>query len=178
MRKRIDNFPRNGSQRRIKDVYFGLAGADSALSEQSKYSLYKRFEYLKSALQNFRLYVAYEDSLINEEAIKKSERERGQFEYDKKESISKAENEKKSAIAAAENHKQRIIIWSVIILMIIILLFFISLTLYNRFKTTNRQKKIIEKQKKIIHLKNSEICTVNNLCKTYSNCHSPSTKSG
>jgi type VI protein secretion system component VasK len=77
------------------------------------------------------------------------------YEYDKKEAILKAESQK-------EKEKQQLIIYSICIGLFLVLIF--TGFIFNRFKVTQRQKRLIEikeketqAQKELIEEKNEEI---------------------
>jgi len=117
----------------IKNSYGNLALADSALGNY------------KSAYENYKMYILYRDSLINEENSKKTVQQQMQFEFDKKEALTKADQEKKDAIATEEKEKQSLMLSSVMAGLILVVSF--SGFIYNRFRVTKKQKNIIEKQK-------------------------------
>ena len=95
----------------IRESYYNVAELDSV---QGNY---------KSAYENYKMYIIYNDSLLNEENTKKSVRIAMQYEFDKKETQAKAEQDKKDAVAAAESRKQRIILFSVIGGLLLVVLF-------------------------------------------------------
>ena len=74
---------RIGNKELIRDSYNALAATDSALGD------------FKSAFTNHKYYVLYADSLVNEENTKKTVRIQMQYEFDKKETATKAEQDKK-----------------------------------------------------------------------------------
>ncbi|MEP7106993.1 MAG: adenylate/guanylate cyclase domain-containing protein [Ferruginibacter sp.] len=86
-----------GNTEDIKESYRNLAGLDSA---QGNY---------KQSLEHYKLYISYRDSLFNEENTKKLVQSLMQFDFDKKESIAKAEQEKKDAVALKELQKQKLV---------------------------------------------------------------------
>ncbi len=81
----------------IKNGYAGLTALDSAKGN------------FKQALEHHKLYIAYRDSLLNEENTKKLVQSQMQYEFDKKEALAKAEHEKKNAIALKEIQKQKLV---------------------------------------------------------------------
>ena len=81
----------------IKDSYKVLAKLDSVQGN------------FKKSLENYKMYIAYRDSLINEESTKKMMQIQMQYEFDKKESLAKAEQEKKDALALKELQKQKLL---------------------------------------------------------------------
>lgn len=96
-----------GSLDVISDSYFGLSEADSALACSPQTSPAKRAAYWQSAYENYRLHRQYRDSIVNEENTEKVVQTQMQYEFDKKEAATKAEQEKKDAIAHEEVKRQR-----------------------------------------------------------------------
>jgi len=80
----------------LDDFYFNLAQTDSALAASGQKHLWK------SAYLHHRLYAAYKDSVLNEASIRKQAQLESQYEYDKKTSLLKAEQEKERALATAQ----------------------------------------------------------------------------
>ncbi|MBP6624393.1 MAG: tetratricopeptide repeat protein, partial [Chitinophagaceae bacterium] len=70
----------------IKECYQGLSTLDSALGN------------FKGALMNYKIFVQYRDSLINEENTKKIVQQQMQYEFDKKEIEQQMVQQKKEAI--------------------------------------------------------------------------------
>jgi tetratricopeptide (TPR) repeat protein/serine phosphatase RsbU (regulator of sigma subunit) len=85
-----------GLQDDLDDIYLHLAQTDSALAASGQNHLWK------SAYLHHRLYAAYKDSVRNEASIRKQAQLESQYEYDKKTSLLKAEQEKERALAAAQ----------------------------------------------------------------------------
>ena len=117
--------------------------------------------YAKS-LAEYKTFISIRDSINNDENIKEQTRLEMNYENDKKMAIAKAEQEKKDALQIQENQKQKIILASVLFGLLIISGF--SIMLYRRFKITQSQKGIIEKQKhevdnayEKLHEKNKEV---------------------
>jgi len=109
----------------------------------------------KAAFDDYRYYILYHDSLKNEENTKKIISEQMNYEFDKKQAAQQAEQDKKDAIAAADKKKQKIITTLVAIGLMLVMIF--SGLLFSRFRITQRQKVIIEKQKAIVEEKNKEV---------------------
>jgi len=86
-----------GSLSDIKDSYLGFSGLDSLQGN------------FKQSLENYKMYIIYRDSLVNDENLKKTMQIQMQYEFDKRESLAKAEQEKKDAIALEELQKQKLI---------------------------------------------------------------------
>ncbi len=111
----------------IRHSYDGLTEADSALGNY------------KDAFENYKIYIAYRDSLFNEENTKKTVQTQMQFEFDKKESATKAEQEKKDAIAQEEIKRQSNIRNSTFAGLAIVLIF--SIVVYRQRNKIGREKK-------------------------------------
>jgi serine phosphatase RsbU (regulator of sigma subunit) len=116
---------------------------------------YLQYALLDSAMNNYKqaylhqkLYALYHDSLFNEANTKKVVSAEMNFEFEKKEAISKAEQEKIVAIAAAESRKQKIIIIGVSILLLLILAF--ALFAYRNYRLKKQSNIRLEIQKKNI----------------------------
>ena len=88
--------------------------------------------------------IALKDTLFSQENKKQLVRKEMNYEFDKKETVIKAAHDKEMAVAEAEKKKQKIIIWSVIggLLLVVVFSFF----MFNRWRITQKQKEIIEKQ--------------------------------
>lgn len=86
-----------GTKETIAQCYNRLYEADSALGN------------FKGAFEYNKIYNAYRDSLVNEENIKKTLESKIQYDFDKKQAVSKAAQEKKDAIAEKELQKQKLV---------------------------------------------------------------------
>src|SRR6266536_1660806 len=102
-----------GSLDYIKNGYDGLAKLDSAQGN------------FKQALEHYKLYINYRDSLFNEENTKKLVQSQMQYEFDKKESLAKAAQEKKDVLAQREKKIQYCAIASlgILVLAVVIIAF-------------------------------------------------------
>ncbi|MBC7694166.1 MAG: tetratricopeptide repeat protein [Burkholderiales bacterium] len=96
----------------------------------------------KQAYLYKKIAAMYADTILGEESTKKTFEAQIQYNFDKKASITKAEQKQKDIVNEKEKQRQRLIIYAVVIGLIIVIVF--SIFLYNRFQITNRQKKIIE----------------------------------
>jgi tetratricopeptide (TPR) repeat protein len=150
LNKALDLSKEIGSNDAIKDSYSGLAVLDSTMGNY------------KAAFEHHKLYILYRDSLNNEETKKKSLQNAMQYEFDKKEIATKAEQDKLDAINAEEKKKQQIVIYAVAGLLILVGVF--AVFMYNRFRITQKQKAVIEEQKVLVdkayetlHEKNKEV---------------------
>ncbi len=116
----------------------------------------------KAAFENHKLFILTKDSLYNEETQKKTLQNALGYQFEKKELAAKAQQDKLNAISTEEKEKQRIIIYLVFATLLIVAGF--SLFLVKRFRVTQKQKGIIEKQKILVdtaysslHERNKEI---------------------
>lgn len=125
-----------GSKELLKNSYLHLAKADSSINNFS------------GALENYKYYILYRDSLNNEDNTKKIVQAQMQYEFDKKEEATKLEQEKKDAIAKAEKQRQQIVL--LLISFVLLLVFAFSIFIFRSLKITRKQKSIIENQKNIV----------------------------
>lgn len=125
------------------------------LSSELLKNAYKAKGNSAKALEYFELYFKMNDSINNEETKKATFKQQLNYEYEKKEALAKNEQEKKDVENAAAIFRQRIITWSIGIGLLIVVIF--SIFLYKRFVLTQKQKHIIEEQKKMVDEKNTEI---------------------
>ena len=93
MKKGLQLAQEIGIKTTIQDSYLGLAGADSALGNY------------KDAYAYHKMYIVYRDSIANKENTEKIVQQKMQYEFDKKETQSKAEQ----AVTKKELQKQRLV---------------------------------------------------------------------
>ena len=113
----------------------------------------------RQALDDYKLFILYRDSLKSEENAKKSIQTQMNYEFDKKEAVISAEHKKElegqKSIAEEKSRKQKIVIWSVVFGLLIATIF--SIFIFRSLKTTRKQKIIIENQKHLVEEKHKEI---------------------
>lgn len=109
----------------------------------------------KQALENYKLYIIYNDSINSEETTKETTRSQMNYEFEKREATSKLEQEKKEAVAKAESKKQQIIIWCVAGILCVAVCF--SVYAYRIYLQKQKANVEITKQKHIIEEKQKEI---------------------
>jgi len=97
-----------GNIENIKLSYFNLTLLDSSLGNY------------KSALEDHKLFVNYKDSLINKENTKKIIQQQMQYEFDKKESLTRASQEKKDAM---ESQKRNALLVGFLVMLVFALVF-------------------------------------------------------
>jgi signal transduction histidine kinase/CheY-like chemotaxis protein/HPt (histidine-containing phosphotransfer) domain-containing protein len=86
-----------GSMESIKYIYDFLAKLDSASGNYEE------------ALKHYKLFIIYRDSLMNNDNKNKLTEQKMQYEFDKKESLTKAEQEKKDAVALQQLQTQKFV---------------------------------------------------------------------
>ncbi|MES2397083.1 MAG: tetratricopeptide repeat protein [Bacteroidota bacterium] len=131
-------------------------------SEEKLSELYDTTGRHKEALIHYKSAIALKDTIYSQENKKELVRKEMNYEFDKKEAATKAENDKQKAIAEEKNRKQKIITWSVVGGLLLVVLF--SGFIFRSLRITRKQKQIIEiknseteLQKKIIEEKNKDI---------------------
>lgn len=110
--------------------------------------IYLKEEKYNKAHEMLKLAVKMRDSISNDETHKSTLKKQLQYEYEKREVVSKAEQEKRELTYQATSKQQKIIIIASIAGLILCLLF--GIFIYNRFKVTQRQNIIIQEQKKVV----------------------------
>jgi tetratricopeptide (TPR) repeat protein len=112
------------------------------------YELYKKTGNTKLALQNYELYIKMRDSISNEETKNASIKSQLKYQYEKKataDSVKVVEEKKVVAAQLKQEKTQRYALYAGLCLVGLFALFMV-----NRFRVTNKQKKLIEAQKKIV----------------------------
>ena len=116
----------------------------------------------KQAYESHVKFKQFTDSIFNAENSKQLGDMKTQFEVEKKEAELKIKAEAQEAINTEEKKKQEIIIYAAMGVLLLVIVF--SLFLFNRFRITQRQKKVIEEQKVLVdrayeslHEKNKEV---------------------
>jgi signal transduction histidine kinase/CheY-like chemotaxis protein len=86
-----------GNLKFIVECYLSISRLDSTRGD------------FNSSLKNYKMYITFKDSLLNSENADKTTGIQMQYEFDKKESLNKAEQEKKDAVAQKEIQKQKLV---------------------------------------------------------------------
>jgi len=142
-----------GLQDQLDNIYLHLAQTDSALAASGLTHLWK------SAYLHHRLYAAYKDSVRNEESIRKQAQLESQYEYDKKISLLKAQQEKERALAQAQFQRQKAERNALLAILAVVLL---ALSTMAYFQILLRRKnRLIQQQAHQLELKNAELQTIN-----------------
>ncbi|HTL83336.1 MAG TPA: tetratricopeptide repeat protein [Bacteroidia bacterium] len=122
---------------------------------QLAYKLYKAKNDPANALNMFELYINVRDSTLNDQTRKTLVKKQFQFEYDKKEALASADREKEKLAQDEEIKRQALVTYFVSAGLFLLVLF--TGFLFNRFRVTRRQKKLIEEKKKEVEEKQKEI---------------------
>ena len=138
-------------------------------SYQTLSDIYRGTKDFKLAFENFEMYVKMRDSISNDETKKASIKKQFQYEYEKQaaaDSVKHAEEQKvknaqlqAQAASLKQEKTQRYALYGGLLLVI-----GFSVFVFNRFKVTQKQKKVIEEQKILVdkayeqlHEKNKEV---------------------
>jgi tetratricopeptide (TPR) repeat protein len=107
------------------------------------------------ALSYYKRAIIIKDSIFNQDKNKEITRHEMNYEFEKRETATKATTEKQQALAEERSRKQKIIIWAIAGGLLLVLVFagFIFYTL----QITRKQKQTIEHQKQIVDVKQNEI---------------------
>ncbi len=127
----------------LKDTYFYMHVNDSASGNY------------RSAFEHYKKFTAARDSLLNEENVKKSVEAQMNYEFDKKEAITKAEQERKDAVAEADRKRQKMILLSISLFGLLVLGF--AVFAYRSFLQKKKANIEISHQKELIEEKQKEI---------------------
>jgi two-component system, NtrC family, sensor kinase len=93
--------------------------------------------------------------MMNNDASRKTTELQMNYEFEKKETANKAEQEKKDAVAKAERNKQKLVLILVTCVLILVLIF--AIFAYRSYLQKQKANIKINKQKKIIEEKQKEI---------------------
>lgn len=134
---------RSGSHDNFEQMYYGY----------SKY--YDRLGDYKNAYKSHVLYKQYSDSLFNSDNSEKRKELELNFEFEKKEAVTRAVQERKEELAKKDKQKQLIILYAFIagFILMVLLAFFI----YKGLRNKQKANKIIERQKNLVEEKQKEI---------------------
>ncbi|MBA2610932.1 MAG: tetratricopeptide repeat protein [Bacteroidetes bacterium] len=129
---------------------------------QSLSDLYAAKKDYKNALLYYKKQTSINDSLFNQEKSKELAKHELNYEFEKKEAATKAEQDKKDAVTAAESKKQRVVL--LLVSCVLLLVFIFAGFIFRSLRITRKQKLLIElknketqEQKDIIEEKNKDI---------------------
>jgi two-component system, NtrC family, sensor kinase len=132
-----------GSLERIKESYKGLAIFDSAQGN------------FKQALEHYKLFVIYRDSLVNKENTRKITQQQMQYDFDKKQVADSLKFEKEKEVGALRLQRQKAFTWTGFAGVALTLLFL--LFLYRGFRKQKRSNRIIEHTNEELHKVNNDL---------------------
>ena len=140
---------------------FNDLGVETSVLDALK-DLYKQQGRYKEAFETYNQFVIARDSLSKKQNAEAIARKAMQTDFDEKQAKLQAEKEKQAAVAEEQSKRQQLIIWSVAGGLLLVAVF--SVFMFNRWRVTQKQKKIIEvqkdeveKSKHIIEEKNKDI---------------------
>lgn len=110
--------------------------------------IYLKEEKFNQAHEMLTLAVKMRDSINNNETQRSTVRKQLQYEYEKREVTSKADQEKRELTYQANSKQQQIIIYSIIFGLLLCIIF--GGFIFNRFKVTQKQNTIIQSQKQLV----------------------------
>ena len=139
-----------GSKSSLRDIYQNLAIIDSISKNYA------------SAYSNYKLYISYKDSLINQSSAEKIAQLESEFENEKIERIKKLEEDQKEALRKDREYKQQLMLYSISAGLLLVLVFsiFVFRSYKQKQKSNNEllvKNEIIEKQKYLVEEKQTEI---------------------
>ena len=112
--------------------------------------IYKKQGNYNNALINYELYIQMRDSINNIETQKATIKQQSKYEFDKQQALEQEKHDAELLIqkekSSADKKRQQMIIFSVSLVLFLVGIF--SFMLFKRFKTTQKQKIIIEKKEK------------------------------
>jgi tetratricopeptide (TPR) repeat protein len=134
---------------RSLEIYYETGSLDG---QQEFEKLFSRIDSslgdFASSFAHYKKYIAAHDSIINGENVKKQTRLEMQFEFGKKQAADSVKVAEEKRVADAELRAERNKSYSLYGGLLLLLVF--TVFMYNRFRITQKQKKIIEEQKKIV----------------------------
>jgi tetratricopeptide (TPR) repeat protein len=128
--------------------------SEKRIAEESYAALanvYEKLKDYKRAYQYYRQYITSRDSLDNEEKAEKQTRLEMNYEFEKKEAVTKAEQDKKDALVAAETKRQTLIRNSILGGITVAGIFsFLLVRSFNRRRKTSFEKQVTEVEMKAL----------------------------
>lgn len=159
--KKLSDAAKMGEQAKLiaNEIYSPKLKKEACLCLKN---VYEQAGDLKKALENTNLYYKMRDSIYNEHIQKNSYKQQMKYEYEKEKILLQKEQEKRNAINREEKQQQKYFLYVAIVVLLIISVF--SISLYSRYRITNKQKFIIETQrnemelqKKLVEDRNKEV---------------------
>lgn len=128
---------------------------DQLSSAEGLYKIYRDDGNTKDALFFHEQLTNLRDSIFNATKNKAFESLKTQFALDRQETEFKLQADAEAKKQEEEKKQQRYIVYGIIFILVLVSIF--SYFLYQRFRLTNKQNKIIEQQKVMVEIKNKEV---------------------
>lgn len=126
-----------------------IGAQDGERDDENRLSnLYEKTGHYQNAMEHYKKAMALKDTLFNDDKNKEITRKEMNYEFEKKITVAKAEQDKKDAITVEEKKKQRIVIYFISSGLVLLLLFILFIIRGYRQKIRSNA---------IIALKNEEI---------------------
>jgi len=100
------------------------------------------------ALEHYKKYISAKDTLFNDERSKEIGRLEASSEFEREKALADAEHRKELELSAEREKRQQVVSYAVAGGLLLVLLF--AIFIFNRFRLTQKQKRIIEEQKAIV----------------------------
>jgi len=160
-------------QKKLKEVEHYLSKAmviaEAAGVLESQKNIFEGLSFLymdrgdhKRSLEYYKKYIAIKDSIFNEEKNRELTKHELNYEFEKKEAATRAEQEKKDAVTNTEGKKQKAVL--ILVSCVLALVFVFAGFIFRSLRITSKQKLLIETkneqtefQKKVIEEKNKDI---------------------
>ena len=125
--------------------------------DQHKYlsELYEQKGDYKKAFEQYKQQILAKDSLFNQEKEKEITKHEMNYEFEKKETAEKAEQDKKDAVAATEKQRQKITIYAISCGLILLLI--LTCVIFRSLNVNKKKNEIITVQKELVEEKQKEI---------------------
>ena len=154
------------------NLYDRMMSSASLLSD-----IYEKKGDLKNTLKYYKILMMANDSLLNRDKNKQIAELNTKYETEKKQKeieLLNKEKEKQATITAEQNKRKNIIIVSSLIGLLLVIVF--AGFMFNRWRITQTQKKVIEASKQIIEEKNKDITDSINYAKRIQQAKLPDRK--
>ena len=135
-----------------QDAGFVSTTRDASQSLSGSYKITGNY---KDALKMHELFITMRDSISSENSQKAVMKQEIKYMYDKQKALDAKENEKQKAVSAEREQKQTVAIYGITGSLVLVLVF--TLFVFNRWRFTRKQNKIIEEQKNLVEGKQKEI---------------------
>jgi tetratricopeptide (TPR) repeat protein len=138
LNKGLDNAKATNNLELVKNIYDRL------------YKTYKSQNKIANALEMHEQFKFMTDSLNTRDNRNSAIKKQMQYDFEKKETLAKAEQEKKDTITKEETKKKNMILGFITIGFLVMAFF--AFYVFRSLRTTQKQKSIIEDQKKIVEV--------------------------